>query len=110
MLVGVEMDEVHMSTALVLAAHLAVGFGLGWLYFYGLWRNARMFARGAPISKVIALSVGRFILLGAVLVPVALEGALPLLATALGIFIARLVSVRRMRRVEDVSPRKEKAA
>ncbi|CAN5910211.1 hypothetical protein BH11PSE13_BH11PSE13_42390 [soil metagenome] len=83
-----------VTTALLLAAHLAAGFGLGWLYFYGLWRNARMFASGATVGKVIALSVGRFVLLGAVLVPVAIEGALPLLATALGIFIARFVSVR----------------
>lgn len=97
MLVGVEMDEVHMTDALLLAAHLVVGFGLGWLYFYGLWRNARMFASGAAIGKVIALSVGRFLLLGAVLVPVALDGALPLLVTALGIFIARFVSVREVK-------------
>lgn len=99
-----------MSTALSLAAHLMAGFDLGLLYFYGLWRNARLFATGAPVGTVIALAAGRFVLLGAVLVPVASEGALPLLATALGIFIARFVSVRRMRGIDDALPRAGEAA
>ncbi|MDB5828794.1 MAG: conserved rane protein of unknown function [Variovorax sp.] len=97
MLVGVEMDEDFMIAVLLLAAYFAAGLGLGLLYFYGLWRNAHLFANGARIATVIALSVGRFVLLAAVLVPVARQGALPLLLTALGIVIARFVSVRYLR-------------
>src|SRR5208337_3289281 len=52
-LVGVEMDERPMSPlswqafALIgLAAHLAAGFALGVVYFFALWRSARLIAEG----------------------------------------------------------------
>ncbi len=85
----------------VLAVHVAVGIAAGWLYFRGLWWNTRLFASGAPAAKVIALVLGRFVLLAAVLVPVALEGALPLAATALGTFAARSAVLRKVRREEN---------
>ncbi len=85
------------ATGLLLAAHLAGGLALGALYFRALWWNAQRFGDGAGMALPIALTVGRFVLLAAVLVGVSLEGAMPLLATALGLFIARFLVVRRFR-------------
>jgi len=79
-----------------LAAHLAAGIALGLLYFHGLWRNARRLARGGRVTTTIALMIGRFALLGGLLTLASLEGALPLLAMALGVFMARSVVVRRV--------------
>ena len=41
--------------------------------------------------------IGRFALLGGLLTLASLEGALPLLAMALGVFIARFAVMRRIR-------------
>ena len=77
------------TTALGLLAHLAVGVALGTAYFHGLWWNARLFAAGASLPVSIGLVIGRFALLGGVLMLASLEGALPLLAMALGVLVAR---------------------
>jgi hypothetical protein len=45
----------------------------------------------------IALIVGRFVLLGGGLALTSLEGALPLLLTALGVVLARFAIMRRVR-------------
>ena len=90
----------HLSAgamALSLVLHLATGFGLGLLYFRGVWWNARLFASGSPVTTAIALGLGRFIILGGLLALAALEGALPLLATSLGVVIARPLVMRRVR-------------
>jgi F1F0 ATPase subunit 2 len=108
MLVRLEMDEKRMSHlsfdalpawAMLLSfpAHLAAGIALGLLYFHGLWRNACRFAGGGRWTTTIALMIGRFALLGGLLTLASLEGALPLLAMALGILIARSVVMRRVR-------------
>ena len=49
------------------------------------------------MTTAIALGLGRFILLGGLLALAALEGALPLLAMALGVLIARPMVMRRVR-------------
>jgi F1F0 ATPase subunit 2 len=109
LLVGLEMDEDRMSLHWfhgllswvllpVLAAHLLGGIGLGVLYFRGLRWNTRQFVDGARIAAVVALMFGRFALLAAVLWAVSLEGAMPLLAAALGLFIARGLAIRGARR------------
>ncbi len=90
----------HLSAwamALSLVLHLAAGLGLGLLYFRGVWWNARLFASGGRVTTAIALGLGRFILLGGLLALAALEGALPLLAMALGVLIARPMVMRRVR-------------
>ena len=46
----------------------------------------------------IALMIGRFALLGGLLTLASLEGALPLLVMALGVFVARTVVMRSVRR------------
>jgi F1F0 ATPase subunit 2 len=101
------MDEKRMTSlsfadlspwpmALSLAGHFGVGFLLGLVYFRGLWWNARLFASGGCVITTIGLMLGRFLLLGGVLTLVSLEGAMPLLMTALGVLIARFVFMRHL--------------
>ena len=82
----------------VAVAHLALGASLGVLYFCGLWWNVRLFAGGGHAARAIAAMAGRFALLGGVLTATSLEGAMPLLTTAIGLFAARAVVVRRIRK------------
>jgi F1F0 ATPase subunit 2 len=108
MLVRLEMDEERMSIAsfdampawvemLDLAAHLGAGLVLGSLYFRSLWWGvSRLAGRESPLA-IIALLIGRFVLIGAVLTLASLEGALPLLTMALGVFAARFTVMHRIR-------------
>lgn len=82
-----------------LAAHLLAGTGLGLLYFGSLWWNAQLFERSGRLGTVLALVAARFALLAGALILVSLEGAMPLLVTALGVFIARIAVLRRTREV-----------
>jgi F1F0 ATPase subunit 2 len=102
MLVRLEMDEERMSflsfdslpawaAFLSSAAHLIAGIVLGVLYFRSLWWNTRRFTGGGRVTTAIALMIGRFSLLMGLLTLASLEGALPLLAMALGVLIARPV-------------------
>lgn len=78
-----------------LLLHLSLGFGLGRLYFHGVWRSAQAFT-GHPASA-IGWTLLRFAMLGGVLAATAFEGALPLLLTAFGVFLARPGALRRAR-------------
>ena len=78
-----------------IGAHALAGLGLGWLYFSVLWWKAHYFAQNGSIAAIGGLALARFAVLGVVLALVSLEGAPPLLAAALGVFIARSVMVRR---------------
>jgi F1F0 ATPase subunit 2 len=80
-----------------LTAHLAAGIALGILYFRSLWWNVRRFAHGGSLLAIIALMIGRFVLLGALMTLASLEGALPLLMLALGVFVARSTVMRGVR-------------
>lgn len=84
-------------TMIDLGAHLAAGIGLGVLYFGSLWWSARRFADAGRLRATVALMAGRFALLGGALMLVSLEGAGPLLMTALGILVARFAVMRRVR-------------
>ena len=84
-------------TVLILVLHLAGGAAIGALYFGSLWWNARLFEQAGRTRTLLASMAVRFALLGAVLVAVSLEGAMPLLATALGVLLARAVVLRRVR-------------
>ena len=85
------------SMALGFALHLLSGFLLGLLYFQCVWWNARWLASGGRVSTTVILAVGRFALLGLCLAVASLEGALPLLAMALGVLIARPMVMRGVR-------------
>jgi F1F0 ATPase subunit 2 len=112
MLVRLEMDEKRMSIAsfaalpawvvsLGLSAHLGGGFALGILYFRSLWWSVNRFGGRGSLAGTVALMIGRFVLIGGVLTLASLEGALPLLATALGVLIARSAVVSR---VGEIAP------
>ena len=83
-------------TMIDLGVHLAAGIGLGVLYFGSLWWNARLFAHGGRLRATFGLMAARFALLGGALMLVSLEGAGPLLITALGILVARFAVMRRV--------------
>jgi hypothetical protein len=85
------------SMALGLALRLVSGFLLGLLYFQCVWWHARRLASGGRVSTTVALGLGRFVLLGLCLALASLEGALPLLAMALGVLIARPMVMRGVR-------------
>lgn len=81
--------------AFSLGAYFAIGVAAGLLYFRSVWRNASRLARGGRVSVTVALVIGRFALLGALLTSASLQGAPPLLAMALGILVARPLIMRR---------------
>ncbi len=78
-----------------LGAHAVAGVALGWLYFSAIWWNARHFAARGQVAAIGGLAVARFAVLGAVLAWVSRQGAPPLLATTLGVLVARAVLLRR---------------
>jgi F1F0 ATPase subunit 2 len=102
--VGKERMRFHLSDTLSasaepisLAAHLAAGIALGVLYFRSLWWNVRRYIGGAPVVTTIALTIGRFVLLGGLLTLASLEGARPLLMLSLGVLVGRIVVIGRVR-------------
>ena len=100
MLVGVEMDDERMTAGMALgaAAYFTAGIMLGALYFRSLWLFTRgLVGNGRPVPA-IAASLGRLALVGGLLTLASRQGALPLLATALGIVVVRSAVVRRVLR------------
>ncbi|MEO6152324.1 MAG: ATP synthase subunit I [Croceibacterium sp.] len=82
---------------LALAGYLAFGLAVGGVYFATLWWNAQLFAERGRVALAITLVAGRFAVILAALGLVAVRvGAWPLLATALGIVLARMAAVRRV--------------
>jgi len=86
-----------MMLAPSLVAWLVVGIAAGAAYFMSIWRSAGQFADGRGIAMTLALAVTRLLLLGGLLMFASFRGAGPLLATALGVVIARFVVMRRLR-------------
>ena len=84
-------------TALLLALYVAGGGIVGTVYFGSLWWNARLFERAGQVRTLLASMAARFVLLGGVLTAASFEGAMPLLATAAGVLLARTVVLRRVR-------------
>jgi hypothetical protein len=83
------------AVAFGLSAYLAIGIAAGLLYFGSVWLNASRFVRGGRVSVTVAVVIGRFALLGALLTSASLQGVPPLLAMALGILVARSLIMRR---------------
>jgi uncharacterized membrane protein (UPF0136 family) len=89
-----------MSPLMILdfISFMALGIATGWVYFNAIWWSASLLAGGNRTGLTVALVMGRFALIAAVLATVAIRGgAMPLLATALGITAARMVFMRRVR-------------
>jgi len=97
MLGGLEMDEQRMTQPILLVAHFVLGGALGLLYFRGLWWNVRQLVQARGAAAAFAVGAARFLGLGAVLFLTSREGALPLLATALGVLAARAMVLRRFK-------------
>lgn len=83
--------------AIGLALHLAGGAAIGTLYFGSLWWNARLFERAGRVRTLLGSMIARFVVLGGVLTAASLEGAMPLMATALGVLLARAAVLHRVR-------------
>ena len=81
----------------LLAIHLAAGAVVGVIFFRGLQWGARILVKGGAISTAFALTLGRFLLVGALLFVAAREGAGPLLAASVGILVGRFLVMREAR-------------
>jgi F1F0 ATPase subunit 2 len=75
---------------------LLVGIVAGFAHFGSLWWNTRIFAQSGSMLAAFAIQFARFGLLVAVFVLLSRFGALPLLAGALGLLIARQVLLKRL--------------
>lgn len=80
-----------VTAGFVLRALLWVGVGgaLGGVFFALLRLTAGLYAAGRSWPSGVALHAARWVMLVSLLIPIARAGALPLLATSLGIFVAR---------------------
>ncbi len=91
-------DLPEWAMAASLAANFAAGAGVGLVYFRVLWWQAQLFATRRATLPMILLILGRFAILAGALALASLEGALPLLAAALGVLVARAAVMRSVRR------------
>lgn len=94
------IDPAHMGDyvlAGLLAGHAALGLAAGLVYFHAVWWTARGAATHDGVVRMVGLTLGRFVALGAGLWLVSLEGALPLICTGAGIVAGRYLTVRRLR-------------
>lgn len=82
------------SPVLLFALALVLGFILGLFHFGSLKRVSDLYLGGRGGGLAIALQLARLALLVVVMVWLAREGALPLLAAALGLILARVVVLR----------------
>ena len=80
---------------------LAVGGALGGAFFGLLRLTASFYATGRRWPWAVVLHVARWAMLVSLLVPIAHAGALPLLATSLGIFLARAFVVHASGRAQQ---------
>jgi F1F0 ATPase subunit 2 len=76
-------------------AGFAAGMLLGLIHFSSLWINVRLFTTGGA-ALALCVQLLRFALLLAVLVALAMAGAVALLFGGLGICVARRVVLRRV--------------
>lgn len=86
-----------MTTALLLHAlpGLAAGTALGLAHFASLAWNTRLYVTGGA-ARALAVQLLRLAVLAAAFAGLARLGALPLLAGALGLLLARQLVLRRL--------------
>ena len=87
------------TVALVLQVglHLTLGGLTGLVYFWVVRLSADLFAHRRRMALAVALALGRLLLIGGLLILVAREGTLPLLAFALGFLFARALAIHHAR-------------
>ena len=81
----------------LLALYLAAGVVAGAIFFHALRWGASILVEGGAVSTAFALTLGRFLLVGALLFVAARQGAGPLLAASIGIFVGRFLVMRQAR-------------
>lgn len=74
---------------------LMLGFAAGLAHFATLRKVTALYLTGGAPGRALALQLARLVLLTALLAGLALLGAGPLLAGALGVVLARAVILRR---------------
>jgi len=74
--------------------YFCAGLALGRIYFHVLWRSTEMIVANGRMWMILVLTIGRLALIVGALIAVSLQGAAPLLATALGIGLARSWTLR----------------
>jgi len=78
------------------AGWIAAGAIIGASHFLSLRWNLRLLAGGRSLMPALAVQLGRFAAIAAILAVIARSfGALPLLAATLGILLARTIVIRR---------------
>jgi hypothetical protein len=86
-----------VALAIHVGFHLVLGSLVGLAYFRAVRLSADLFAHQRRVALAIALTVGRLLVVGGLLVLIAREGATALLAFALGFLVARALAMRRVR-------------
>ena len=91
------MSTVSLWALAIAPAHLVGGLALGIAYFQSVrWTSNHLADGRGTVAAIVAIAV-RFVLLAGTLTLISLEGAAPLLLTALGILAARAAVLRRAR-------------
>ncbi|SFJ12791.1 ATP synthase subunit I [Celeribacter neptunius] len=88
------MTHSMTDTILIPLLGLLLGLALGFVHFSTLKRVTALYLGGGRVIWAVALQIIRLVLLALVMVFLARQGALPLLAGALGVLIARFVVLR----------------
>jgi len=90
------MSEQFLSLLLHSGVGLLAGMAVGLAHFATLWWNTRLFTGSGSIFAAFGLQLGRFAMVVAVFFGLAKFGALPLLAGALGLLLARHIVIKRI--------------
>jgi len=80
------------------ALGLGLGFGFGLVHFATLARVTALFMGRGTFWRAVAWQLARLALLAGLMVALALLGAAPLIAGALGVILAREIVLRRVRK------------
>jgi len=91
------MDAAPLGLILLLG--FAVGAGVGLAYFRALRLTTDMIVGGGSALLVLALTLGRLALLGAIFFVMALAGGPALLAALAGILVAKALMLRHDTRI-----------
>jgi hypothetical protein len=78
----------------LLTLYLPTGVIAGVIFFRALRWGASLLVEGGAVSTAFALTLGRFLLVGVLLLVAARQGAGPLLAASVGIFVGRFLVMR----------------
>lgn len=87
-----------LPVSVLAPAGLTAGFLLGLAHFRTLAKVTDLYLSGGSPARAIGFQLARFALLGGVLFALAMGGALPLLAGALGLVVARNVVLKQRRK------------